>query len=165
MHASPINLNKVFSDHIASWRSWKEAVPRSILKQLTTRFPQIHINLEQFPVGHETTDMVSQQHDLNLSDGLLGCGNIFSTCAEINYEHPISARRIMEVEMSCPSFETLELRVGKDFNFKMRESHESGAHDFCLRSGDKLPPVRKLVYETRLLRPLLPLILPTFWNW
>jgi hypothetical protein len=105
-----------------------------------------------------------QRHDLEILDTLLGCQNIQSVKANINYEHPASTRRLKEVLMSCPKLEVLHLRIPrKDVGLRW-SSDWPGPQDFGVEPGDRLVPLRELVYESRPLYGRDGLIPKSFWD-
>lgn len=132
---------------------------------LKVRFPNFHLHVENFPIGHNPSDMVLQQQDLAVFDGLSSCPNIVSITAKIFYEDSAATRRLMEVAMSCPNLEDLQLRIPDDHGRYDWQSNRFGSHDFGVKPADRLPPLRRLVYESRLMQSPLPLIPSTIWNW
>jgi hypothetical protein len=117
-------------------------------------FANAKLHIEYVPVGPTgpTVYFEDVNHDLGIFKltSLLGSKNVRSIKADIEMEHLWSTRGLLEVMMSCSNLEVLHLRVPN--NGGWREWQVDGVsvpHDFGALPGDKLPPLRELVYESR----------------
>jgi hypothetical protein len=112
-----------------------------------------------------------QRHNLEILNGLLGCQNIQSIKADIVYKYPEPACRLKEVLMGCQNLDILHLRtvrlIGETGMFLTGAGSLEQVFDLGVEPGDKLAPLRELVYEMHMRGFYIevPLIPNSFWDW
>jgi hypothetical protein len=141
-----------------------------IAECLKNKLPNTKLYVDDVPIG-STKYLEFDINDLSLLqiNSLLDSRNVRSIKANIETEEPGSTRGLLEVVMSCPNLQVLHLCVPNDgTRHEWFVEDVTVPHDFGALPGDKLPPLRELVYESRFtgLRPCTRPFIPTgCWDW
>jgi hypothetical protein len=133
-------------------------------------FPNAKLHIEDVPVGPTGYfELVNRELGLLKLTSLLGSKNVRSIKANIQRVELESTRSLLEVVMSCSNLEVLHLRVPNNGGRHVWQVDDFNApHDFGALPGDRLPPLRELVYEshfTSFIPGTKPFIPKSCWDW
>jgi hypothetical protein len=101
-------------------------------------------------------------------NSLLGCHNIHTIDVSINANSPGPMPRLKEIILSCERLEVLRFRLPRDSDGCLpHSSTPSTQFDLYVEPGDKLPPLKELVIDSRIThdKSTISMIPKTFWNW
>jgi hypothetical protein len=113
-------------------------------------WPNAKLYLEGLSVGLQTHVDKLQIIDLNLLKSLVDFHNIHSIQVAIEYEHPVAMRWLKNVLLGSPNLRILHLTLPRTRDGKvdwLADGH--GTYDLCVQPGERLSPLRELVFETR----------------